>query len=168
MHPANHALRVSDDGLRLIEAFEGFRADEYLDPAGVRTVGYGWTGALPEGFATPLSRDDARRLLRQTVGAYEDAVREAVDVPLAQGPFDALVSFTYNLGAGALRSSTLLRLLNAGDAAGAAAEFDRWVFAGGRRLAGLERRRAAERALFEGGRGERPPLLDRVLGWLRR
>ena len=152
-HPSNDALRTSDDGLALIERFEGFEPDWYLDPVGVRTIAFGWTGALPEGVDPPLTEAQGRRLLRETVGRYEDAVRRSVAVPLAQEQFDALVSFTYNLGAGNLASSTLLRLLNAGDAAGAAEQFDRWVMAGGRALPGLVRRRAAERALFSRGTG---------------
>ena len=150
-HPDNALLRLSDAGHLLVERFEGFRADWYADPAGVQTIGFGWTGDLPDGFRPPLAVDDARRLLRQTVGRYEDAVRRLVDVPLSQRQFDALVSFTYNLGAGHLAASTLLRLLNAGDATAAAAEFDRWVYGGGRVLPGLVRRRAEERALFESG-----------------
>ena len=165
-------LAVSPAGLDLIERFEGFRADWYLDPVGVPTIGFGWTGPLPAGTAPPLARADARRLLRETVGVYAAAVREAVAVPLAQGQFDALVSFTYNLGPGALRRSTLLRRINAGDPA-AAEEFDRWTFAGGRRLPGLVRRRAAERALFEASappssaRSARAGRTQRA-GWLRR
>ena len=151
-HPANDPLRISAAGLALIERFEGFMPDWYLDPVGVRTIAYGWTHALPDGFDPPLTEAEGRQLLRQTVGAYEDAVRRLVDVPLAQAQFDALVSFTYNLGATNLGSSTLLRRLNDGDAAGAAAEFDKWVLAGGVPLAGLVRRRAAERALFESAR----------------
>ncbi len=75
---------------------------------------------------------------------------EAVKVPLAQHEFDALVAFAYNVGLGAFRKSTLLRLLNKGDKASAAKQFDRWNKAGGKMLAGLTRRRAAERAMFEG------------------
>ena len=157
-------LAVSQAGLALIERFEGFAPDWYADPVGVRTVGFGWTGPLPDGFAPPLSRADARRLLRETVESYADAVREAVTAPLTQGQFDALVSFTYNLGPGALRRSGLLRRINAGDP-DAAEEFDRWVFAGGRRLPGLARRRAAERALFE---ASAPPRQLARAGWLRR
>ncbi len=71
-------------------------------------------------------------------------------MPLTQGQWDALSSFVYNLGPGALEKSTLLRLLNAGDYSGAAAQFDRWVYASGKKLSGLVKRRAAERALFEG------------------
>ena len=150
-HPSNASLRLSDDGHQLVERFEGFRADWYADPAGVQTIGYGWTGDLPAGYRAPLSVEDGRRLLRQTVGRYEDAVRRRVDVPLSQRQFDALVSFTYNVGEGHLGESTLLRRLNAGDPWAAAAEFDRWVYGGGRVLPGLVRRRAEERALFESG-----------------
>ena len=157
------ALAASDDGLALIEQFEGFEADWYADPVGVRTIGFGWTGPLPDDLTPPLSRDEARALLRRTVGPYAEAVREAVAVPLAQEQFDALVSFVYNLGPAAFRDSTLLRRINAGDPA-AAEEFDRWVYAGGRQLPGLVRRRAAERALFE---GTATPAA-RGAGWLRR
>ncbi len=152
-HPANDGLRISDAGLTLIERFEGFKPDWYLDPVGVRTIAYGWTGALPDGLAPPLTQAQGRQLLRDTVGSYERAVRRHVAVPLAQAQFDALVSFTYNLGASNLASSTLLRRLNEGDARAAAEQFDRWVLAGGRALPGLVRRRAAERALFESGTG---------------
>ena len=157
-HSANDPLQISDVGLALIERFEGFMPDWYLDPVGVRTIAYGWTHALPDGFDPPLTEAEGRQLLRQTVGAYEDAVRRLVDVPLAQAQFDALVSFTYNLGATNLGSSTLLRRLNDGDAAGAAAEFDKWVLAGGVPLAGLVRRRAAERALFESASAPGPSV----------
>ena len=158
-HSANDPLRISDDGLALIEQFEGFRADWYDDPVGVRTIGYGWTHDLPDGLEPPLSEPEARDLLRQTVGEYEAAVRRLVEVPLAQPQFDALVSFTYNLGPANLSSSTLLRLLNEGNATDAAMEFDRWVIAGGMPLAGLVRRRAAERALFESATpSPQPPM----------
>ncbi|WP_420454397.1 lysozyme [Rubrivirga sp.] len=156
-HPDNAALRISDPGLTLIQQFEGFEPDWYLDAVGVRTIGYGWTGALPDDLAPPLTEAQGRRLLADTVGAYGAAVVRHVEVPLAQAQFDALVSFTYNLGASNLASSTLLARLNEGRWDEAAAEFDRWVLAGGRRLEGLVRRRAAERALFESARAVAPP-----------
>ena len=156
-HPANADLRISDAGLTLIQRFEGFEPDWYLDPVGVRTIAYGWTGALPEDLVPPLTEAEGRRLLADTVGAYEAAVARHVDVPLAQAQFDALVSFAYNVGASNLAASTLLARLNAGRAVEAAAEFDRWVLAKGRRLEGLVRRRAAERALFESALAPAPP-----------
>ncbi len=142
-------LRISSAGLALIERFEGFEPDWYLDPVGVRTIAFGWTGELPPGYTPPLTRAEGRRLLLDTVGTYEAAVRRHVSVALAQAQFDALVSFTYNVGATHFSTSTLLDRLNAGQVAAAAAEFDRWVLAKGQRLEGLVRRRAAERALFE-------------------
>ncbi len=163
-HPSNDPLQISDAGLALIEGFEGFVPDWYFDPVGVRTIGFGWTGALPDGLVPPLTEAEGRRLLRETVGAYEAAVRRLVAVPLAQAQFDALVSFTYNLGASNLSSSTLLRLLNEGRPGEAAAEFDKWVLANGAPLPGLVRRRAAERALFESAapvpRPPDPPPVD--------
>ncbi len=147
-HPANDALRISDAGLALIEQFEGFRGDWYLDPVGIRTIAFGWTHALPPGYDPPLTRAQGRQLLRQTVGSYGAAVRRLVSVPLLQTQYDALVSFTYNLGPTNLAASTLLRKLNAGEP-GVGAEFERWIRAGGQVLPGLVRRRAAERALFE-------------------
>ena len=156
-HPDNLDLRISDDGLALIEAFEGFRGSWYLDAVSVRTIAYGWTGRLPDGYVPPLTEHEGRQLLRETVGIYEAAVRTLVAVPLRQNQFDALVSFTYNLGPGNLESSTLLRKLNAAEP-GVGPEFDRWTKAGGRELAGLVRRRAAERALFE--RADAPPEAD--------
>ena len=97
-----------------------------------------------------ITKERAEELLRDDVKRFEGQVLRLVKVPLTQGQFDALVSFTYNLGAGNLSNSTLLRLLNVGDYSGAAAQFDRWVYASGKRLSGLVKRRAAERALFEG------------------
>ena len=169
-HPDNDDLRLSDAGIQLIEDFEGYRADWYDDPVGVRTIGIGWTRDLPEGFSAPLSRSEARRLLRETVGDYEHAVRRNVDRPLSQPQFDALVSFTYNLGASRLRESTLRKRFNEGDEWGAAEEFDRWIYGGGHVLPGLVRRRAAERKLFESGTtGSRSGgTLRSLRDWLRR
>ena len=156
-HPDNDDLRLSPTGIGLIVRFEGFEPDWYLDPVGVRTIGYGWTGALPDGLTPPLTEAEGRQLLSDTVGAYERAVLRHVSVPLAQAQFDALVSFTYNVGATNFAGSTLLLRLNAGRVAEAAAEFDRWVLAQGQRLEGLVRRRAAERALFASASVPAPP-----------
>lgn len=135
-------------GLALIKSFEGLRLQAYTCPAGVLTIGYGSTGPhVRPGMRITEQQADA--LLLSDLSRFEAAVTGAVRVPLTQAQFDALVSFTFNVGVAALRSSTLLRKLNAGDYAGAAAEFARWNKAGGKVLAGLTRRRAAERALFE-------------------
>lgn len=144
-------MKTSQAGIDLIKLFEGFRAEPYLCPAGVATLGYGTTAGVTMD-TPPVTEDEAEALLALDLRRFERAVSRLCPVPLTQGQFDALVSFSYNLGAGALQSSTLRRKLLRGDYEGAADEFPRWVYAGrARRLAGLVRRRAAERALFLGG-----------------
>ncbi|MBK3870977.1 lysozyme [Stutzerimonas frequens] len=141
-------MHTSQNGLDLIKSFEGLRLSAYKDVVGVVTIGYGTTSGVKMGDT--ITKERAEELLREDVKRFEQQVQRLVKVPLTQGQFDALVSFVYNLGAGNLSNSTLLRLLNAGDYAGAGAQFERWNKAGGKVLAGLVRRRAAERALFEG------------------
>jgi lysozyme len=140
----------------LVTEFEGFSAVPYQDPAGVWTIGYGSTrdanGGNPVCSTTPrITVATARSLVDRDLRAAFAEV--AGDVKVALTPFQegALADFVYNLGATNFRSSTLLRLLNAGDYAGAAAQFDRWDMAGGRVLAGLLRRRQAETELFTKG-----------------
>ena len=140
-------MQISKAGLDLIKQFEGLYLKAYRCPAGVPTIGYGHTAGVAMGQT--ITQQQADDYLRRDVRQFERAVARLATVPLTQGQFDALVSFAFNLGEGALAQSTLLRLLNAGDYAGAAAQFDRWNKAGGRVLPGLVRRRAAERALFE-------------------
>lgn len=149
-------MQTNDAGVSLIQEFEGFVPTWYPDPAHgwkVPTIGYGHTSAAgsPQ-YATSksltLTKDEARAILQRDLATYEADVKRLVTVPLNQNQFASLVSFTYNLGAGNLGNSTLLRKLNAGDYAGAADEFPRWNKAGGKVLAGLVRRRAAERDLF--------------------
>jgi lysozyme len=142
----NTPEHISQAGLNLIKRFEGLRLNAYRDAVGVWTIGYGHTKTARAGQY--INDVEAERLLRQDVATFERCVRAAVTVRLNQQEFDALVSFAFNLGCGALRKSTLLRKLNALDTQGAADEFLRWVYAGGRKLRGLERRRAAERDLF--------------------
>lgn len=146
LRTATGVSRTSDRGIALIKEFEGFRAKAYLDAAGVPTIGYGHTKGVKLGQAITESEGDA--LLRDDLADAEGAVLRLVKVPLSQSEFDALASFTFNVGQGNLGKSTLLRKLNAGDRAGAAAEFGKWVNAGGKKLAGLVRRREAERVLF--------------------
>ncbi len=141
-------MRTSESGLALIRQFEGLRLSAYRCPAGIATIGYGSTAGVQMGQT--ITSERAEELLREDVRQFEAAVSRLVKVPLTQGQFDALASFAFNLGAKSLEKSTLLRLLNAGDYSGAAAQFDRWVYASGKKLSGLVKRRAAERALFEG------------------
>ena len=152
--------RLSRKGAEFIAAFEGFRANLYNDAAGHCTIGYGHlvhhgrcTGREPGEFRRGITRQRALEILMADAEQASGAVRGAVKVPLSRAQFDALVSFTFNLGAGALRESTLLKRLNQGDYASVPAELDRWVKAGGRTLAGLVRRRKAEGAMFAGGGG---------------
>jgi lysozyme len=138
-------------GRGLIKSFEGFSPAVYVCPAGYPTIGYGHVVQPDEAFPEPMSIADADLLLQRDLPRYENAVCRLIEVPLADPCFDALVSFTFNLGEGALQASTLRRLANAGRLADAAPQFDRWVFAGAQKLPGLVRRRAAERALWESG-----------------
>ena len=145
---------MSIAGIMLIKKFEGFRARPYLCPAGVATCGYGST-FYADGTPVKLtdllvSQADAELLLQGTLGQYEKAVNDGITQPLTQGQFDALVDFAYNCGVGNFRSSTLRKKINAGDMAGASLEFARWNKGGGVVLAGLVRRREAERLLFVG------------------
>lgn len=141
-------MHISEKGLALIRQFEGLRLLAYKCAAGVPSIGYGHTRTAKMGQS--ITQERAEELLREDVARFEAAVSRLVKVPLTQGQHDALVSFAFNFGAKALEKSTLLRLLNAGDYSGTAAQFDRWVYASGKKLSGLVKRRAAERALFEG------------------
>lgn len=140
-------MKISDKGLNLIKEFEGLKLTSYLCPANVWTIGYGSTGPhVKEGMT--ITEQEAEELLKEDVSKFEECVNHAVEVDLTQEEFDALVSFAFNVGCGAFMGSTLLRLLNAGNKQAAAQQFPRWNKGGGKVLAGLARRRAAERALF--------------------
>ncbi|OHX13336.1 lysozyme [Chromobacterium sphagni] len=141
-------MQTSNNGINLIKQFEGIRLTAYQDSVGVWTIGYGHTGADVRSGLT-ISQNQAEQLLRTDLGRFETGVGQLVTVPLNQNQFDALVSFSYNLGLGNLKSSTLLRLLNNKDYNGAAGQFPLWDKAGGQVLAGLHKRRLAEQALFE-------------------
>jgi len=137
-------------GIELIKQFEGLELKAYMCPANVATIGYGTTRikGQPVQMGTTITESHAITLLKTDLSTFEQAVNRNVSVPLTQNQFDALVSWTYNLGETNLRNSTLLRKLNARDYAGAADEFPRWNKSGGKELAGLTRRRAAEREMF--------------------
>ena len=101
------ATALSQKGIDLIKEFEGLRLKAYRDPVGVLTIGYGHTGSDVK-VGQVISQTRAEQLLKGDTGWAQDAVRRSVKVPLSQGQFDALTSFTYNLGGGALASSTLV------------------------------------------------------------
>lgn len=135
-------------GLMLIKHFEGIMLCKYDDGVGVITIGYGHTktvDSLPE----CITARKADALLAQDLKDSEWCIKNRVDVPLESTHFDALSSFTFNLGCGNLSRSTLLRKLNIGRYDVAANEFPRWNRAGGRVLRGLTIRRNAEKWLFE-------------------
>ncbi|HUN83568.1 MAG TPA: lysozyme [Terracidiphilus sp.] len=143
-------LTFSANGLSLTEQFEGCRLTAYQDQVGVWTIGYGHTGPdVSQGLT--ITSEQAQTLLAQDVGSAAACVNQAVAVQLTQDEFDALVDFVFNLGAAAFEGSTMLRLLNAGEYANAAAQFDLWDHAGGAVVAGLLRRREAEAMLFDTG-----------------
>lgn len=147
-------MKTSPAGRRLIAKHEGMILRVYADPAGFSTVGIGHliakrapTQADREKWE-PMTEAQALELLAIDLVRFEDAINRLVEVPLTQNRFDALVSLSFNIGTGAFESSTLLSKLNDRDYAGAANEFGRWNRAGGRVLAGLNKRRAEEAALF--------------------
>jgi GH24 family phage-related lysozyme (muramidase) len=142
-------MKTSQNGVNLIKSFEGLVLHAYKPVSTEKywTIGYGHYGSdVREG--STVSKEEAEQLLKYDLGKYEYGVSQMVKVPLNVNQFDSLVSFAYNCGLEALRSSTLLKKLNAGDYQGAANEFSKWVNAGGKQLAGLVRRRAEEKALF--------------------
>lgn len=148
------ARRINAAGLRLIKSFEGFEPKWYRDPVGIWTIGFGHTDAAgaPKHATSKgliLSDEAATEILANDLGQYAAAVERAVKVPLNDNQFAALVSFTYNVGAGALAKSTLVKKLNAGNYGAVRAELAKWNKAGGKVLKGLTRRRAAEADLFE-------------------
>ncbi|MEM8721771.1 MAG: glycoside hydrolase family protein [Cyanobacteria bacterium P01_G01_bin.39] len=158
-------MEISQNCLDIIKKWEGFRSEAYLDPVGIPTIGYG-TIRYPDGrkvsLGESISEQVAEAFLLQDCEKFARGVTEALKTEVNQNQFDALVSFTYNLGIGAFQGSTLLKKINARKFDEAAPEFDRWVYAtvdGVRtKLEGLVNRRRDERSLFEKTDGEKPPI----------
>lgn len=140
------ARKINKAGLDLIKHFEGFYAEAYLCPADVWTIGYGHTDDVERGQT--VTESEAEQLLLDDLVVAGTAVERYISVPLTDNQFSALVSFTFNLGAGSLKTSTLRRKLNAGNYDAVPEEMARWVKAKGKTLQGLVRRRAAEGILF--------------------
>ena len=140
-------MKCSQEGLELIKKFEGCKLKSYKCPAGVWTIGYGHTEDVKEGDI--VSPQEADKLLRADVFKFEEYVADNVMVNLTQNQFDALVAWTFNLGVGNLRNSTMLKKLNNTDYTSVPFEMKRWNKAGGKTLDGLVRRRQAESLLFE-------------------
>ncbi len=141
---------ITQEGLDLIKRFEGFSPTIYICPAGYPTIGYGHVVREDERdrFVEGIDEQEAEDLLQRDVRWAERGVLRLIDVPLTDGQFDALVSFTFNLGTGALQRSTLRRKVNREEHEQVPREFMRWVWADGRRLQGLIKRRAAEAANY--------------------
>lgn len=135
---------VTQDGIDLIKRFEGFSPAVYICPAGYPTIGYGHLVREAELYEQGITEAEAEALLRRDVQAAEKAVLRLIDAPLTDGQFDALVSFTFNLGAGALQRSTLRRKVNRQAHSEIPEQFMSWVWAGGNKLPGLTIRRAVE------------------------
>jgi lysozyme len=142
-------MRVtSSEGIALIKKFEGCELEAYQCSANVWTLGYGHTAGVSEGDT--CTEEDAETMLAEDLREFENYVNDLVTSDLSQNEFDALVAWTYNLGPGALRESTLLRRLNDGDYEDVPYQIKRWNRAGGEVLPGLTRRREAEALLFQG------------------
>lgn len=140
-------MEISQEGLSLIKKFEGCKLKSYQCAAGVWTIGYGSTSGISEGME--ISQQRAEALLLEDVAVFEEAVNKAVKVPLEQYEFDALVSWTFNLGPSNLNSSTMLKVLNENKKNEVPAQMRRWNKANGETLQGLIRRREAESLLFQ-------------------
>ena len=140
-------MKISLEGLSLIKKFEGCRLEAYYCSGGVLTIGYGHTGGVKE--TDTITQEEADKLLKGDILKFEQYVEDNVMVELDQSQFDALVAWTFNLGPGNLRESTMLTKLNNEDYESVPFEMRRWNKAGGKTLDGLIRRRQAESLLFE-------------------
>jgi len=136
-----------DIAAKLIRQFEGCCLTPYEDVAGQWTVGVGHL-IPPDQPIQDITQEEAESLFFFDLNLANDCVSGCVTVPLTDNQRAALISFSFNLGCGSLKKSTLLKKLNAGDTVGACQEFTRWSYAGGRQVNGLLRRRTAEAALF--------------------
>ena len=141
-------MKTSEEGIALIKKFEGCELSSYICAGGNPTIGYGHTKDVKDGDT--CTSEQAEEYLKEDLESFEAAVNRLVEVDLNQSQFDALVSWTFNLGWGALSSSTLLKVLNEDNFAGVPEQIKRWNRAGGKVLDGLVRRREAEALLFEG------------------
>jgi lysozyme len=139
-------MQASEKGLALIRQFEGLRLSAYRCSAGTATIGYGTTAGVKMGQT--ITREEAEKRLRADVQRFADHIAALVQVPLNQNQTDALISFVYNVGPSAFAKSTMLKLINRGLLEDAANQFLRWNRQGVEVLAGLTRRRMAERDLF--------------------
>lgn len=142
---------LSDNGMSLLEQFEGLRLEAYLDSAGIATIGWG-SIKYPNGnkvkLGDKITKAQAKEYKLHDLKEFESTVNTSVKVHLTQNQYDALVSISYNIGSNAFKNSTLLKKLNSGDYKGAAEQFLVWNKVNSKRVQGLVNRREAERNLF--------------------
>jgi len=146
--------KINEEGLAHLKKWEGLRLQAYQDSAGIWTIGYGHTsaaGAPQVQKGLKITASQAEAMLARDLGQYEKAVEESVKVGLSDNQFAALVSFCYNVGVSSFKRSTLLKKLNKGNYDSVPQELMKWTRAGGKRLKGLENRRAAEAGLWVKG-----------------
>ena len=145
-------MKVSDKCINMIKHHEGFVRKPYQDPIGLWTVGVGHLigdgKKLPKEWNKEFTDEEVDNILCEDLERFEIGIQRLTKVSLTQSQFDALVSFSFNVGLGNFQSSTLRSKLNRGDYEGASNEFPKWRKAGGKILPGLVKRRADERALF--------------------
>jgi lysozyme len=156
-------MKISEKGKKLLAEWEGFETRVYKDSAGLPTIGVGHLLTQDERssgkiiingqtvrYSNGITKQQVYDLLDQDLNRFEDVVNQRVTVPLEQSQFDALVSFSFNVGVGAFKNSTLLKRLNAGDYADVPNQLGRWVHSGGRVVQGLINRREHEIQLWYG------------------
>lgn len=139
---------MTEKCIELVKKYEGFSAVPYLCPAGYPTIGYGHVITKEETFQYPISKEFAEQLLIQDLVKIEKLVKPMIKVDIHPYMLDAIISFSYNVGVYAFKASTLRKKLNNYEWYECADQFLRWVYAGGRILKGLIKRRQEERALF--------------------
>jgi lysozyme len=156
-------MKISEKGKKLLAKWEGFETQVYKDSAGLPTIGVGHLLTQDERssgkiiingqtvrYSNGITKQQVYDLLDQDLNRFEDVVNQRVTVPLEQSQFDALVSFSFNVGVGAFKNSTLLKRLNAGGYAEVPNQLGRWVHSGGRVVQGLINRREHEIQLWYG------------------
>jgi len=144
-------VKINTAGLDLIRRWEGLRLTAYQDSVGIWTIGYGHTaeaGPPAPKAGMKITEKEADDILKRDLGQYERAVTKAISVAPTSNQFAAMVSLCYNIGPANFATSTVVKLVNAGDPRGAAEVFLRWNKAGGKVLAGLTHRREDEKKLF--------------------
>ena len=140
-------MEITNEGINLIKKFEGLKLESYLCPAGVWTIGYGHTKGVKKG--DKITQLEADNFLKEDLSSFEKGVTRLIKSNINQNQFDALVSFAFNLGLANLKKSTLLKKVNSNpNDRTIVDEFIKWIYAGGKQLEGLKKRRQAEAYLY--------------------